>query len=114
MIQEYQIEAECPDSTCWYDIKIEVVWSIVDLSFDHEFGTRYEYGYEVEETTINEFTAYDEDGEIVDQFDIKNTKDPKNYKKDRTYKRHIKRVQQMVDDYLNNAEVPEIDDIHGE
>jgi hypothetical protein len=108
MIQEYEIEAECPDSTCWYDINVEVTWVIADFSFDHEFGTYVEYGYELDSTMIYKFTAYDDDGEIIDQFNIEDVREGKDYTKDKIYKKHIKKVQQLVDDYFRNIEPPEV------
>tara|TARA_R100001443_G_scaffold116411_2_gene136754 strand:- start:1234 stop:1569 length:336 start_codon:yes stop_codon:yes gene_type:complete len=107
MILEYNIESECPDATCWYDITFEVTWSLIDNSFDHEFGRQIEFGYDIEETTITSFYAYDDEGEIVDEFNITEVKN-KDYTKDKVYKRHIKVIKQLVDDASRELEPPEI------
>jgi hypothetical protein len=108
MIQDYFIESDCPDYTCTYDVYIQVTWSLADYSFDHEFGTCHEYGFEQEEVMIYKFVAYDEDGEIVDKFDIAELEDKKNYKKNKIYRKHVKIVQAIVGGYMRDVEPPDV------
>ena len=54
----------------WADVQVSVDWLPVDNSFDHAFGREIVWDLEWEDYTILHFTVYDEDGEVMGDFNL--------------------------------------------
>jgi negative regulator of sigma E activity len=92
------------------DVDVSVEWITVDDSFDHAFGREVIWNLEWDDYYIEHFTVYDEDGEILGEFNFSDYKvyDPQVFRKTcDTWKSYSSYLLDRIPHLLDELEPPE-------